>query len=376
MKYNLLIPLAGKGQRMLNAGYITPKPLLMAGDKTILEQSIDSIDISDCDLIFIVRKDQPEVKDFIIKKWPNSKIVIAAKDTNGSLASCMLAKHLIDNNKPLIICTSDISFYPKYKPIQSDFLAGTILVFKSNSPDYSYAEIDAFQNVIRTAEKEVISNHACVGVYCFPTGKIFCNAATVTKPSKNGEYYIAPVYNELKFEAVALEVTNMYVMGIPGELEFFNNVINKTLQPKRFVLCSDHSGFHLKNKFGEILDSLKLEYEDVGCFDSKDCDYVDYVHKACDLALKNDLFGLAFCRSGNGVNICANKYHRDIISAIANDYTSVMYAVVHNCANFFAIPAKHEYTNNQIQNILKIISNSKFEGGRHQRRVARSLGYA
>lgn len=57
MKPILLIPMAGKGQRFIDEGYETPKPLIEVGGKTILEWSFDSFNWRYCDLVFVVRQD-------------------------------------------------------------------------------------------------------------------------------------------------------------------------------------------------------------------------------------------------------------------------------------------------------------------------------
>ena len=44
---------------------------------------------------------------------------------------------------------------------------GMLVSFDSELPKYSYAEVDADMNVIRTAEKEVISHYALCGAYFF-----------------------------------------------------------------------------------------------------------------------------------------------------------------------------------------------------------------
>ena len=56
-KYNLLLPIAGKAQRFIDAGYTMPKPLILAKDKHVIDWALSSIDITECNLIFIVRLD-------------------------------------------------------------------------------------------------------------------------------------------------------------------------------------------------------------------------------------------------------------------------------------------------------------------------------
>jgi len=124
-KYNLLVPLAGRGQRMIDGGYSMPKPLIFAGDRRIIDYSLDSIDRSECNLIFVVRRDHicnfSIDKTLVSKYGEDIKIVVTDEDTRGSVESCYLAKEYIDDDLPLIICTSDIYFEPVFTPTDDMF---------------------------------------------------------------------------------------------------------------------------------------------------------------------------------------------------------------------------------------------------------------
>ena len=73
-----------------------------------------------------------------------------------------------------------------------------MLTFKSNNPAYSYAEIDSQNNVLKTAEKEVISQNAAVGVYGYKKGSDFVKyAEKMIKENlrTKNEFYVCPLYN-------------------------------------------------------------------------------------------------------------------------------------------------------------------------------------
>ena len=65
-KYNLLLPIAGKAQRFIDAGYTMPKPLILARNKHVIDWALESMDTSDCNLIFLVRVDH--IYNFSIDK--------------------------------------------------------------------------------------------------------------------------------------------------------------------------------------------------------------------------------------------------------------------------------------------------------------------
>jgi len=382
-KYNLLLPIAGKAQRFLDAGYTMPKPLIMCESKHIIDWSLSSIDKSECNMIFIIRKEH--INNFSIDEILKNKfghdITIISIDhvTKGSVETCVYAKHLIDNDTPLIIYTPDVYFEPIFDPnnIEKD-LDGCILTFKANSSAHSYAELNAQNFVIKTAEKEVISSNAAVGVYYFNSGSKFikyANEMIEKNLTVRNEFYICPIYNQLikdNLKVKIIETQKMHVLGTPEELEFFTNYVCPSLDTKCIALCSDHSGFELKEKAKQILDLNNIKYIDFGCYINKNCDYNDYVSQAIDSIFNKQCnYGIGFCRTGQGINILANKKQNIRSALIFDDYTAE-YSIRHNCANFFSIPSKYVDENTFIKIIHKL-KKCSFDGGRHMTRMKKTI---
>lgn len=380
-KYNILIPIAGAGSRFPREKYIMPKPLIRIDNKTIVEWTMDCIDYSDANLIFIIRKehiDEFGIDSYLKKQFGNDTIlVVADKLTDGAVCSCLLAEEYINNDLPLFIHCSDIFFEKKLNPsdIDSNY-DGCILTFKSNSPNYSYSEIDENGIVKRTKEKSVISNLASVGVYHFKTGKLFVDYSKkmIEKNIRtNNEFYICPLYNLLIEDGLKIytkEVEKMHVFGTPDEYHFFVENSLRTWPDKKtkVALCSDHSGFDLKEECKSILEEMGIEYVDYGIYSNKDCDYFEYVKMASNAILnKTCNFGFGFCRSGQGVNICANKIHGIRAALVLDDYFA-KYAIRHNCCNFFSISSKYVDAN-KLKEIIIAWKENTFDGGRHQTRI-------
>lgn len=379
MKYNLVVPLAGKGQRMIDGGYRFPKPMIWAGDRTILEHGMGSIGILDRNLIFVVRRDHVHnwaIDKFLASRYPGCRVIVAENETGGSVDSCYLAKDLIDNDMPLVVFTSDVSFSPPFCPWEGTFESdGFLLTFKANSDRYSYVQKDDQGLVIRTAEKVVISEDANAGVYGFKTGRTFCRLAEATLKTP-GEHYLAPLYNLLIAAGGKVRtesVKRMHIMGTPEELRFFETV---TFPYYRWVsgliLCSDHSGFEAKERTRRLagLQEIPLHLIDVGCYAYDDCDYADYIERAIQARDHHPGYLiLGFCRSGQGVNICANK-HAGVRSVLVSTPEAAALGVRHNAANFFAIPAGDVH-DDDLLGILKALASERFEGGRHQNRLQR-----
>ena len=383
-KFNLLVPMAGRGSRFIKKGYKVPKQLIYVEDKQLLDLSLECVDISDCNLIFVVRDDQVSNFKFdkILKKKFGNDIQIVTVDhvTDGSVCSCLLAREHIDNDMPLIIHTLDVQFFPIISPasIFTKDLDGTIFTFKSNSPNYSYVEVDENNLATKTAEKKVISENACVGIYCFSKGSEFCKYADemISRDTRtNNEFYITPLYNLLIQDDCKIcikEVEKMHIFGTPSEFEFYKSNVIKKFGKKPVALCSDHSGYECKEKFKSVLEKMSIKYIDFGTHVTDDCDYKYFIDQAI-MGTKDSTcdFVFGFCRTGQGVNICANK-HKGIRSALIYDEFSAEMAVRHNCANFFAFPSRLFESKNDLQNIENLISiflNNTFDGGRFQVRI-------
>ena len=124
MKYNVLLPIAGKAQRFLDKGYTVPKPLILAKTKQVIDWAMESIDYENCNLIFAVRLEHIHnysIDEILKKKFgDNVKIVVVDHDTDGSVSTCMLAEEHINNDLPLIIYTPDVYFQNTFKPSEID----------------------------------------------------------------------------------------------------------------------------------------------------------------------------------------------------------------------------------------------------------------
>ena len=380
MKPNILVPMAGLGSRFIKEGFKVPKQIINIKDKHLIDISLDCLNYKDCNLIFVLRDEHVynhHMDELLMKKFGDDiSIVVLDQLTDGSVCSCLFAESLIDNDAPLVIHTLDIEFRPVFDPHVMETLDadGLILTFKSNSTNYSYAQLDKDGNVTRTEEKKAISPNACVGIYGFKKGSDFCKYAREMIDrdlrTKN-EFYISPLYNiliEHGKKIVTEDVDKMHIFGTPDEYHFYKDNVVQKIGDKPIALCSDHSGFDAKETFKEILESNKLEYIDFGTILNKDCDYRDYIAQATKAIQENDChFGFGFCRSGQGVNICANKY-KGIRSALIYDEYAMEMSIRHNCANFFAIPSKN-VSKETLELYLKIARENSFDGGRHQIRI-------
>ncbi|MBS1919941.1 MAG: ribose 5-phosphate isomerase B [Bacteroidetes bacterium] len=137
---------------------------------------------------------------------------------------------------------------------------------------------------------------------------------------------------------------------------------------KPIAIGSDHAGFDYKEDLISFLEGKGFAYHDYGTHSRDSVDYPDYAHPVA-LAIENReaAFGILICGSGNGVAITANK-HQGVRAAICWGEELSKLAREHNDANIICIPARF-VREGDAEKMVDIFMNTKFEGGRHQRRV-------
>ena len=83
MKTNIVLPIAGNGQRFVDKGYKTIKPLIEVNGQYLVEKSMESVDYTEANLIFIVRQEHVDEfdienklkdcrKEIVIDKWQST----------------------------------------------------------------------------------------------------------------------------------------------------------------------------------------------------------------------------------------------------------------------------------------------------------------
>ena len=136
---------------------------------------------------------------------------------------------------------------------------------------------------------------------------------------------------------------------------------------KKIFIASDHAGYNLK-KFIVSKLSKKKKILDLGP-DSKDSvDYPDYAKKLSKkIALNKGSFGILVCGSGMGMAITANKT-KNIRAALCYSINNTKLSRLHNNANIITLGARL-INKNKAFNLIRVFLKTKFEGGRHLRRL-------
>ena len=137
---------------------------------------------------------------------------------------------------------------------------------------------------------------------------------------------------------------------------------------KKIFISSDHAGFNLKEQIIKKF-SNKYIFKDLGTNSSKiSVNYPDFAHKLCKKVSVNDKnIGILVCGSGMGMSMAANK-HKNIRAAICYSPKNTKLSRLHNNANIITLGSRLT-KKNTVFNCIEIFINTKFEGGRHNKRV-------
>ena len=137
---------------------------------------------------------------------------------------------------------------------------------------------------------------------------------------------------------------------------------------RKIFISSDHAGFKLKEEIKIYLKKMKLNFEDLGPINNNKVDYPDYAHKlARKVKAKKSNMGILVCGSGTGMNIAANK-HKNIRAAQCFNLKSTKLSRLHNDANIITLGSRLITKKNALK-FVSVFLNTKFDGGRHLRRV-------
>ena len=237
-----LVPLAGKGQRFQDAGYLEPKPLIPVSGKPMIIQAADAL--PNCkENIFVCLKehlDNYPLEKELKKVYSNVQIIGLNDVTQGQACTCEIGLKNVDLSKPLIIGACDNSMIINYSLFEEEMEKSDILAFsfrnntasEKNPNAYGWLKVDNLNNVIDVSVKKSISenprkDHAIVGSFYFKSSKIFLDCLQYLYDNNikvNDEFYVDSCIKagiELGYTTRAFEVEKYICWGTPDDYKLF-----------------------------------------------------------------------------------------------------------------------------------------------------------
>ena len=134
------------------------------------------------------------------------------------------------------------------------------------------------------------------------------------------------------------------------------------------AIGSDHGGFKLKQKIIEFLKKNKHQVKDFGTYSEDSCDYPEFAYRVAKyVGRSRSRRGILVCKSGIGNSIVANKA-KGVRAALCHNIKTAKLSRQHNDANILVLGAFF-VDSRKAKSMIKVWLKTKFEGGRHLRRV-------
>jgi dTDP-glucose pyrophosphorylase len=238
--YDLVLTMAGRGQRFVDAGYDLPKAAIPAHGHPLLWWSVLGIRhlvAPDSAPVFVVRAED-RLDDLVASVCRDlglraPELVAVDETTDGQATTALLGVDRLDSGRPFMVFNADTH-------IREDALRAPafgeawVPYFVAEGDAWSFVAIDEAGRVHEVAEKRRISPYATVGLYTFPSAEryrelyreCFEGERDVTV---RGERYIAPMYQVAIDEgwvvaATGIEPGDVVPLGTPAELTAFEAV--------------------------------------------------------------------------------------------------------------------------------------------------------
>jgi ribose 5-phosphate isomerase B len=142
------------------------------------------------------------------------------------------------------------------------------------------------------------------------------------------------------------------------------------MSKKRMGVASDHAGLELKRVLASELEKRGIEVQDFGTDSAASCDYPDFAHALGGAIAEGRVaHGLLVCGTGVGMSIAANR-HPQVRAVVCSEPLSARMSRKHNDANVLCLGARVVGPDTALD-ILEAFLSADFEGGRHEKRVAK-----
>lgn len=233
---NIVIPMAGRGQRFVDAGYTVPKPMIPVLGRPMYAWAMESLPLELASrLVFVCLAEHLSgsgLGEDIAERYARYRpqIHTVPEVTGGQVCTVLAARERLDEAQALLIYNADTwcrTHLAERLPALPPDVDGLLGVFEAAGDHWSFARTDESGRVVETAEKRRISPWASTGLYHFTRTRDFlrhADAMLAESDTTRGEYYVAPLYNRMLKVGANLRLDlaeEVRVLGTPGELEAF-----------------------------------------------------------------------------------------------------------------------------------------------------------
>lgn len=224
MAIDYVICAAGAGSRMMEINPSVAKPLLKLGGKTLLERSLESLDLFPGDrLIILSQKDhglRAAMETTLATRYSFCEIhwIEIQGLTRGQLETALLARPVLNPDHGVVIFNCDTFFRSRNltRKLSESGIDAIIPCSREEGDSWSFCAVAEDRDgakVLEVVEKVRISHWCSVGYYHFRTARLFLELADrYMRLATAGELYVAPMYQLMIEEGhhVVLDVVDTF----------------------------------------------------------------------------------------------------------------------------------------------------------------------
>ncbi len=138
----------------------------------------------------------------------------------------------------------------------------------------------------------------------------------------------------------------------------------------KIAVGADHAGFNLKEHVRRHLEKAGHEVEDFGTDSTEPVDYPDFARRVAEVVARGEADrGILCCGTGLGMAMAANRYPGVRAAPCTTEHAAEM-ARRHNDANVLTLGGRVIAEEDAVR-IVDTFLECPFDGGRHERRVAK-----
>jgi glucose-1-phosphate thymidylyltransferase len=225
----VIIPLAGKGTRLRPHTYVTPKPLIKVGGKTVMSYILDDLrKLGVTEGVFITGYLKDKIEDYMESEYPDFKVQYVEQEVqNGTAGAIALAEPYVEEDCLIIfvdtLFDADLGLT---KSLPQD-VAG--ILWAKEVEDYQrfgvlVTDENGFMTRIVEKPQDPISKLANIGLYYIRDWKLLFEGirSVMEGPTgKTGEYYLTDAFQYMVDHGAKLkivEVEGWYDAGEMGTL--------------------------------------------------------------------------------------------------------------------------------------------------------------
>ncbi|MDD9953205.1 MAG: nucleotidyltransferase family protein [Candidatus Woesearchaeota archaeon] len=227
---NVIIPVAGRGERLRPLTDTTPKPLLEVAGKPILDHIMDKIlPLNPSEVIFVTGHLKEQIEEYA-KKFPNARC-IEQQEQRGTADAVWTAKDALTED--VLVDFGDTIFDADLSVIENCQDDAIIWVKEVDNPERFGVIVTDDQGYMTTMvekPKEFVSNLANIGLYYIKNHELFKGAVqhTIEHHEGKGEMYLTDAFQYMVDKGAnikPLPVKGWYDCGTKEDLEKTDTIL-------------------------------------------------------------------------------------------------------------------------------------------------------